>query len=46
MVVGLGAILHYVHWFSAITSSIILNLAPQKVHFPIQDEHGDAMEDN
>jgi hypothetical protein len=29
-----------------ILSSIVLNIAPQKVHPLIQDEHGDAMEDN
>jgi hypothetical protein len=31
---------------NAIPSLIIPNLAPQKVPFPIQNEHGDAMEDS
>jgi hypothetical protein len=29
-----------------IPSSVIVDFAPQKVPFQIQDEHGDAMEDN
>jgi hypothetical protein len=31
---------------NVIPSSIVLNLAPQEVPPPIQDEHGDVMEDN
>ncbi len=46
MVVSLSSILHYVLWFNAIPSSIIPNLAPHELHLPIQDEHGDAMENN
>jgi hypothetical protein len=37
---------HYICWFSAIPSLVVPDFAPQKVLPPIQDESGDAMEDN
>jgi hypothetical protein len=46
VVVGLDVIPHYICWFSAIPSSVVLDFAPQKVPLPIQDESGNAMEDN
>ncbi len=46
VVIGLSVISHYVHCFSAIPSSFVPNLAPQKVPPPIQDKHGDVMEDS
>jgi len=46
VVVGLDVIPHYICWFSAIPSSVVLDLAPQNVPPIIQDENGDAMEDS
>jgi hypothetical protein len=50
VVVGLSVISHYVRCFSAKPSSFVRNLAPnlapQEVPPPIQDKHGDAMEDS
>jgi hypothetical protein len=46
-------LVQYLHFVScvvasldAIPSSIVPDFAPQEVPPPIQDEHGDAMEDN
>jgi hypothetical protein len=46
VVASLNVILHYVHCFNAIPSSIIPNLTRQKVLPLIQNESGDVMEDN
>jgi hypothetical protein len=46
VVASLDVIPHYICWFNAIPSSIISDLAPQKVIPPIQNENGNAMEDS
>jgi hypothetical protein len=46
VVASLSVILHYVRCFNAIPSSIVPNLARQKVIPLIQNENGDVIEDN
>jgi hypothetical protein len=46
VVASLGVISHYVHCFSKIPALVVSDLAPRKVPPPIQDKHGDAMEDS
>ncbi len=46
VVVGLHVISHYVCWFIAMPSLVVLDTTLQEVLLPIQDEHGDVMEDN